>query len=237
MLVWYLALRTCCLKASSVGVKCEAGLAVIEARKYRRWFSEQQFLVFIPYKLRTSKRADRTYSSGVYLDVTLPVDCWCVMACQHVHNFGEHTFIAYSHCCMKWWYWCFGGYHTTAVRTCSPSLCTCCQAITHQRSTGNVTFLHPFHCCIKIGIVLALHCCRTWCQVLWKCPNTTCTYKMWQYKQFIPNRKMCLQHSTAGPGGKWQSIFHNICHTGESLYRCPFSTLVCHQPVWYKSKG
>jgi hypothetical protein len=32
MLVWYLALDTCCLKAYSVGVKCEAGLSVAEAR-------------------------------------------------------------------------------------------------------------------------------------------------------------------------------------------------------------
>jgi hypothetical protein len=75
-------------------------------------------------------------NNGIYRDVTLLVGGWCAMACQHVHNLGEHAFIAWSHCCLKWWYWCFGAYHTTAVRTCW-------QAITHQRSTGNGTFLHP----------------------------------------------------------------------------------------------
>jgi hypothetical protein len=51
----------------------------------------------------------------------------------------------------------------------------------HNTSTVNVTFL-PFHCC------------RTWCQVLWKYPNSTCTYKMRQYMQFISNRKVCCKH-------------------------------------------
>jgi hypothetical protein len=122
--------------------------------------------------------------NGIYRDVTLPVDGWCAMTCQHVHNHGEYMPLLHARIVV----WSDGTdvlviwYHTTAVRTCSPSLCTCWQAITRQRSTGNVTFLHPFHCC------------RTWCQVLWKSHNTTCTYRMWQYKQFIPNRKMCRQN-------------------------------------------
>jgi hypothetical protein len=61
MLVWCLALRTPCLKASPDGVKCEAGLSVVEARKYRSWSSEEQFVAFISYKLRTNERADWTY--------------------------------------------------------------------------------------------------------------------------------------------------------------------------------
>jgi hypothetical protein len=47
---------------------------------------------------------------------------------------------------------------------------------------------------------------------------------------------MCPQHWTAGPGGKWQSIFYNIWHTGECLYRCLFCTLVCPQPVCNEGK-
>ena len=43
-----------------VSVKCEAGLSVVEARKYRIWSSEKQFLAFIPYKLKTNKRAEGT---------------------------------------------------------------------------------------------------------------------------------------------------------------------------------
>jgi hypothetical protein len=39
---------------------CEAGLSVVEDRKYRIWSSEEQFLAFIPYKLRTKKRAEGT---------------------------------------------------------------------------------------------------------------------------------------------------------------------------------
>jgi hypothetical protein len=27
-------------------------------------------------------------NNGIYRDVTLPVDGWCVMTCQHVHNGG-----------------------------------------------------------------------------------------------------------------------------------------------------
>ena len=40
------ALRTCCLKASPVGVKCtcEACLTDVEARNYRIWSSKEQFL-------------------------------------------------------------------------------------------------------------------------------------------------------------------------------------------------
>jgi hypothetical protein len=60
MLVWYLALKMCCLKASSLVVKCKAGLFVVEARKYRIWSSEEQFLAFIPCKLRKNKRAEET---------------------------------------------------------------------------------------------------------------------------------------------------------------------------------
>jgi hypothetical protein len=58
MLVWYLPLRKPCLKASSVGVKCEAGLSVVEARKYQIWSSKEQFLAFIPYRLRTNGRTE-----------------------------------------------------------------------------------------------------------------------------------------------------------------------------------
>jgi hypothetical protein len=60
MLVWYLALRTPCLKASSVGVKCEAGLSVVEAMKYQSWSSKEQFLAFIPYRLRTNDSTEET---------------------------------------------------------------------------------------------------------------------------------------------------------------------------------
>jgi hypothetical protein len=63
MLVWYLALDTCCLKVSSVDVKCEAGLSVVEARKYRSWFSKEQFVAFIPYRLRTNESKEETFIS------------------------------------------------------------------------------------------------------------------------------------------------------------------------------
>jgi hypothetical protein len=53
-----IGLRTFYLKASSVGVSCEAGLFVVQARKYRSWSSKKKFLAFIPYKLRTNKRAE-----------------------------------------------------------------------------------------------------------------------------------------------------------------------------------
>jgi hypothetical protein len=51
----------CYLRAFSVGVKCEAGVFVVEARKYCSWSSEGQFLAFIPYKLRRNERAEGTY--------------------------------------------------------------------------------------------------------------------------------------------------------------------------------
>jgi hypothetical protein len=100
--------------------------------------------------------------------------CYCLPACTQ-----SQSFIAWSHYCLKWCCWCFDGYNTTAVRTCCPGLRTCWQAIT-QRSTGNVTFLHPFHCC------------RTWCQLLWKSPNSTCTFRMSHFKQFkcVANTKL-----------------------------------------------
>ena len=69
-------------------------------------------------------------NNGIYRDATLLVDGWCAMACQHVHNLGEHAFIAWSLCCLKWWY----KFHTTAARACSLGLRTCWHTITHQRS-------------------------------------------------------------------------------------------------------
>ena len=48
------------MKVSSVGVKCEAGLSVVEARKYRSWSSKEQFLAFIPYRLRINESTEET---------------------------------------------------------------------------------------------------------------------------------------------------------------------------------
>ena len=67
MLVWYLALDTCCLKVSSVGVKCEAGLSVVEAREYRSWPSKKEFNAFIPYRLRTNELTEETSINIIFL--------------------------------------------------------------------------------------------------------------------------------------------------------------------------
>jgi hypothetical protein len=36
-------------------------------------------------------------NNGIYRDVTLPVDGWCAMTFQHVHNRGEHMPLLHAH--------------------------------------------------------------------------------------------------------------------------------------------
>lgn len=59
MLVWYLAMRTYCLKASSVCGSCEAGLSVVEVRRYQSWSRETHAFAFFPYRLRAYERAEK----------------------------------------------------------------------------------------------------------------------------------------------------------------------------------